>query len=56
MSIGQTYKYKAQRNKLNADTDAFLAAGGVIQHLPYGIKQENRVSFNNHNKNNPSKK
>ena len=56
MSIGQTYKYTTRRKRLNADTDAFLAAGGVIEHLPYGVKKDDRVSFNNHGKNSLSKK
>ena len=31
-------------------------AGGTIQHLPYGIKRDDRVSYNNHSKNKPPKK
>jgi len=56
MSIGQTYKYSTRRKRLIADTDAFLAAGGVIEHLPYGVKKIDKPSFNSHGKNSLSKK
>jgi len=31
-----TSEHKAKRDEIAADTAAFLAAGGKIQHLPYG--------------------
>lgn len=56
MSIGQTYKYKTQRKKLTADINAFLETGGTIEHLPFGIRKDDRVSYNNHSKTKPPKK
>ena len=50
MSIGHNYKHAAKRRKLNADINTYLKAGGEIVCLPYGVRKEDKPSFNIHGK------
>lgn len=53
MSIGHTCKNLAERTEISNSVSAYIKAGGKVQQLPFGVRQEDKVSYNSHSKTHP---
>ena len=55
MSIGHTCKNLAVRTEISNSVSAYIKAGGSVQMLPFGVRQEDKVSYNSHSKTQPAR-